>query len=170
MKNPLVVTEGPYAGLYVPLDDGTAYVKHETRPYAELFDTIIHDSRNDDVFYTSTPHTFIANPVYSVAAQDLQDEYAYYYTGNMPYCNGIVHEVKNRLADFETVTDIKLQRVIKWLRRQPDTPQTDKKLQRPVATESNTESNTESSTHSDYDVMDYDLENFDVDDFLRALE
>lgn len=127
MEKPQVVHEGPYAGLYVPLNGQVAYVQGETRPYAPLFDTIIYDSVRGGVFYTSSPHTLVANPVYSVAPQSSQDEYAYFYKGNMPYCNGIVHEVKNGLTtEYTIITPMKPRRLFS---QDPTTPQTDLKLQ-----------------------------------------
>ena len=122
----LVIRKGPYAGLYVSFDGKTAYVKNETRPYAPLSDNILYDSRNDLFFYTSSPHTFNANPAYIVAPQCMQDKYAYYYQGNMPYCNGVVHEVKNNLTTaFDIITDSQLQKVSSWLfSRRPNTPDT----------------------------------------------
>lgn len=129
MDHPVVVlSEGPHAGLYVQLNGQVAYVKGETRPYAAPFRTIIHDSVNGTVFYTSSPHTLVANPAYTVASQPLQDEYAYFYRGNMPYCNGVVHEITNRMTtDYIILTQLQLQK-----RCRPMTPQTAQRLQRSV--------------------------------------
>lgn len=124
----VVLSEGPHAGLYVQLNAQVAHVKGETRPYAPPFDTIIYDSVKETVFYTSSPHTFVANPAYTVASQPVQDEYAYYYRGNMPYCNGVVHEITNRLTtDYIILTPAQLQK-----RHRLMTPQTAQRLQRSV--------------------------------------
>ena len=124
----VVLSEGPHAGLYVQLNGQVAHVKGETRPYAPPFDTIVYDSVKETVFYTSSPHNFVANPAYTVASQPLQDEYAYYYRGNMPYCNGVVHEITNRLTtDYIILTPTQLQK-----RHHPMTPQTAQRLQRSV--------------------------------------
>lgn len=125
-EQPLVIHEGPHAGLYVPLDGKFAYVKDETRPYAPLFNSIIYDSDKDVVFYTSSPHTFVVNPAYSVAPQSLQDKYANFYKGDMYYCNGVVHQVQNGLTtEYTIITPTELQKVTSWLSRRPMTPQTD---------------------------------------------
>lgn len=127
-EQPQVVHEGPHAGLYVPLNGQFAYVKGETRPYAPPFNTVIYDSVKHVVFYTQSPHIIDANPAYSVAPQSAQDEYAYFYRGNMPYCNGAVHEVKNRLMTKYTI----ITRVQLHNRRRPMTPQTTQRLQRSI--------------------------------------
>ena len=125
MDPPVVLSEGPHAGLYVQLNGQVAYVKGETRPYAPPFNTIIYDSSKNNVFYTSSPHAHIANPAYTVASQSLQDEYAYLYP-NSPYCNGVVHEITNRLTtDYIIITPVQLQK-----RRRPMTPQTVPRIQR----------------------------------------
>lgn len=122
----VVLSEGPHAGLYAQLNGQVAHVKGETRPYAPPFDTIIYDSVKETVFYTASPHKFVANPAYTVASQPLQDEYAYYYRGNMPYCNGVVHEITNRLTtDYIILTPVQLQK-----RHRPMTPQTAQTTQR----------------------------------------
>ena len=48
VAQPVVVPNGPYAGLYMPLDGSIAYVK-ETRPYASPFINLIYDMKKDDV-------------------------------------------------------------------------------------------------------------------------
>ena len=49
----VVVPDGRHAGLYVNENDKhIAYVKNETRPYAEPFENIIYDTLNNAVFYT----------------------------------------------------------------------------------------------------------------------
>uniref|UniRef100_A0A6C0IXP4 Uncharacterized protein n=1 Tax=viral metagenome TaxID=1070528 RepID=A0A6C0IXP4_9ZZZZ len=130
MKHPVVVSEGPHAGLYVPLKGQFAYVKAETRPYASPFNTVIYDSDNGVVFYTSSPHTLVANPAYTVASQSAQDAYAYFYQGNMPYCNGVVHAVRNCLTtDYIIITREKFMGR-QNLRRRPMTPETAQGLQK----------------------------------------
>jgi hypothetical protein len=128
-EQPVVVHEGPYSGLYVPLNGQFAYVQGETRPYAPPFNTVIYDSARDVVFYSSTPNTINNNESYSVAPQSAQDEYAYHYFGYMPYCNGVVHEVKNSLTTMYTI--VTLAQVDN--RRRPMTPQTVQRPQRSIA-------------------------------------
>ena len=120
VAQPVIVPNGPYAGLYMPLDGSIAYVK-ETRPYASPFINLIYDIKKDDVFYTTSPQKFVTNPAYTIAPQHLQDEYAYFYQGKMPYCNATVHAVKNKLTtNFIIITTADLKKVISWIYRQTD--------------------------------------------------
>jgi len=110
-EHPLIVKKGRHAGLYVPLDGQFAYVKDETRPYAPPFNNII--SHNGFVFFTWSPATFVTNPAYSVAPRSAQDEYAYSYQGYTPYCNGVVHSVKNRLTtEYIIITPEELYKIL----------------------------------------------------------
>jgi len=120
VAQPVVVPYGPYAGLYLTLDGSIAYVK-ETRPYAPPFINLIYDLHKDDVFYTTSPQKFVTNPAFTIAPQHLQDEYAYFYEGEMPYCNATVHAVKNKLTtNFMIITTVDLQKVITWIYHQTD--------------------------------------------------
>jgi hypothetical protein len=171
MDHPVVVlSEGPHAGLYVQLNRHVVHVKGETRPYAPPLDTIIYDSVKGFVFYTSSPHKFVANSAYTVASQPLQDEYAYYYRGNMPYCNGVVHEITNRLTtDYIILTPAQLKKC-----HRPMTPQTVQRLQRSVtpvnARASSRQVPIVNKTPVQEELDEQWLENLNVDELLQEFD
>ena len=102
---PFVITDGADAGLYVIVNGRLLHVKDEVRPYAPLFDNIILDKVDGSVFFTSVADRFVNDKKSSfvVAPQDKQDEYAFYYRGEMPYCNGVVFAVKNSLIPYDVI-------------------------------------------------------------------
>ncbi len=169
MPEVIVVPEGPHAGLYVTLtDDGSfgsfAYVKGETRPYATLSSNIIYDRVLNYVFSTSTPHTFIVNPNCEVATQSAQDEFGFYYRGRMPFCNGVVHAVKNKWIEFNTINYEQAKQILACTAsRRPKTPDTIERVER---------SSTKPSISTAINKQNYDWfeENIDVDALLADLE
>lgn len=112
---PLVIKNGPWAGLYVMHKGRLCYVKNEVRPYAANLDCLLLNHSNNQIFYTSSPQRFVDNPNFSPVEQNLQDTFAYCYCikteGYMPYCNAVVHAVKNSLIKYATVDNDTLQTI-----------------------------------------------------------